>query len=72
MTSLRAARKKAIRTFKVGDLVTWGHGITSHRVIEVVPLGVFVASPPKHPRYFVPFDPGKRETRFGPLRKVET
>jgi hypothetical protein len=38
----RAQRKKAKKTFKVGDVVTWGLGLISHRVIEVLEHGVKV------------------------------
>jgi hypothetical protein len=38
----RAQRKKAKKTFKVGSYVTWGRGVTSHRVVEVLEHGVKV------------------------------
>jgi hypothetical protein len=38
----RAQRKKAMKSFKVGDVVTWGHGITAHQVVEVCQKGVVV------------------------------
>lgn len=31
----RAERKKAVKKFKAGDVVTWGNGATAHRVVEV-------------------------------------
>jgi len=38
----RAERKKARRSFKVGDVVTWGTGILSHVVVEVKEEGLIV------------------------------
>ena len=38
----RAERKKAKRSFKVGDVVTWGDGCISHVVIDVRDDGVVV------------------------------
>lgn len=38
----RAQRKKAVKQFKVGDVVTWGNGCCSHRVVEVTERGVVV------------------------------
>lgn len=38
----RAQRKKAMKAFKVGDVVTWGDGLCSHRVVEVTVRGVVV------------------------------
>lgn len=69
--SKRAIRKKALRKFKVGDLVTWGLGLCAHKIIEVQALGVLVDGGPKFPRLFVAFEAGKRSTRFGLLRHAE-
>lgn len=38
----RAQRKKAMRQFKPGDVVTWGAGTVAHRVVEVCEDGVVV------------------------------
>lgn len=38
----RAERKKARRSFKVGDVVTWGDGCISHVVVEVKTEGLVV------------------------------
>jgi len=38
----RAQRKKAVKQFKPGDVVTWGTGATWHRVVEVTKRGVIV------------------------------
>ena len=38
----RAERKKAQKQFKVGDVVTWGSGTISHRVVAVTERGVVV------------------------------
>lgn len=38
----RAERKKAMKQFNVGDVVTWGHGSISHRVVAVTERGVIV------------------------------
>ena len=38
----RAQRKKAMREFKVGDVVTWGCGSVAHRVVEVNRRGCVV------------------------------
>ncbi len=38
----RAERKKWQKTFKVGDLVTWGNGMAEHPVVEVCETGVKV------------------------------
>lgn len=40
----RALRKKMHKTFKVGDVITWGNGDISHRIIEVCEHGVIVDS----------------------------
>jgi len=54
---VRAQRKKAAKTFKVGDSVTWGNGSVSHPVVEVSHNGVYVdaTSAGFGPRYFVKF-----------------
>lgn len=69
--SKRAIRKKAIRKYKVGDLVTWGSGLCAYPIVEVQALGVVVNAGPGFERYFVAFEEGKRSTRFGPLRYPE-
>lgn len=38
----RAQRKKAMKQFSVGDVVTWGTGSVSHRVVAVTDRGVVV------------------------------
>jgi hypothetical protein len=38
----RAQCKKAMKAFKVGDVVTWGMGSMGHRVVEVTREGVVV------------------------------
>lgn len=38
----RAQRKREMKRFKPGDIVTWGHGDISHRVISVTERGVLV------------------------------
>ena len=38
----RAQRKKAMRQFKPGDVVTWGTGTIAHRVVEVTREGVVI------------------------------
>lgn len=38
----RAQRKKAMKQFKIGDLVTWGSGVSAHRVVDVTDRGVIV------------------------------
>lgn len=42
MTTRRAIRKRMQKRFRVGDVVTWGHGLVSHRVIAVHANGVVV------------------------------
>lgn len=42
MTTRRAIRKRMRRKFRVGDVVTWGHGFIAHRVIAVHADGVVV------------------------------
>jgi hypothetical protein len=42
MATRRAIRKRMRNKFQVGDVVTWGHGLVSHRVIAVQPSGVVV------------------------------
>lgn len=60
----RAFRKKARRTFKVWDLVTWGNGQVAHVVKAVLPNGVVVDASSEAPSgrdwssYFVPFEGG--------------
>lgn len=52
----RAERKKMQKKFKVGDIVTWGLKIKSHRIVEVCEDGVYVDatdSNVKDPHYFV-------------------
>jgi len=34
--------KRLVRCFQVGDLVTWGSKVCSHRIVEVSPNGVWV------------------------------
>ncbi len=38
----RALRKKLRRKFKVGDVITWGRGVVSHRILKVLEHGVVV------------------------------
>lgn len=38
----RAGRKKARKSFAVGDVVTWGAGRIAHRVVEVTDRGVVI------------------------------
>lgn len=38
----RAERKREMKRFKVGDVVTWGNGALSHRVVEVNQRGVVI------------------------------
>lgn len=38
----RAQRKRARKQFAVGDVVTWGTGLISHRVVEVTDRGCVV------------------------------
>ena len=55
----RADRKKQMRKIKAGDIVTWGHGIHSHPVLEVRPEGVIVdAASEGFPRHFVSWEGG--------------
>jgi hypothetical protein len=63
MTTRRAIRKKAVKKFKVGDVVTWGQRRIAHKVIEIDSQGVWVdATSVGLIRYFVHFAPGnKRE-----------
>ncbi len=57
----RAQRKKARRSFHVGDVVTWGDGSWSHRVLEVQAFGVIVdATSAGFGRYFVAYDSNTR------------
>src|SRR6188474_2721607 len=43
MKNLKRAQRKAIKKhFKVGDVVTWGTGSVSHRVVVVTDRGVVV------------------------------
>ena len=42
MASRRAIRRKMQKKFQPGDVVTWGRGILSHRVLAVRPTGVLV------------------------------
>lgn len=60
----RAELKKARKSFKVGDLVTWGHGLVSCRVLEVRTRGVIVGPQPdgKFPRHFVAYDGNVRQS----------
>jgi len=53
----RAQRKKQLKKFAVGDLVTWGTGKKSHIIVEVTNLGVYVdaTSEGLGNRFFVPF-----------------
>ena len=54
----RAQLKKARKSFKVGDLVTWGYGAVSCRVLEVRSRGVIVDAQidGKPRRLFVAYD----------------
>lgn len=54
----RAQLKKARRSFKVGDVVTWGSGEWSHRIVAVQSRGVVVdaSSAGWKSRWFVAFD----------------
>ena len=38
----RSVRKRLKKQYKAGDLVTWGSGASSHRVVEVQEHGVVV------------------------------
>lgn len=38
----RTMRKKMLRRFKIGDLVTWGRKVVANRVVEVLPEGLYV------------------------------
>lgn len=40
----RAELKRKRKSFKVGDVVTWGNGRLSHKVVDVCPTGVTVDS----------------------------
>lgn len=52
----RAVRKKLQKSFKAGDVVTWGEGVLAHRVLEVEDNAVIVdASSEGFPRYRVEF-----------------
>lgn len=42
MPSRRAIRKKMRKRFHPRDVVTWGIGVRSHRVLEVRPTGILV------------------------------
>lgn len=44
MPSRRAIRKKMQKKFRPGDVVTWGQGVRSHRVLAVRPTGILVDS----------------------------
>lgn len=66
----RAQRKKAKKSFKVGDVVTWGLGLISHRVVEVLEHGVKVDISKSElaksygDTYFVAFDHNARNGTF--------
>lgn len=65
-----AERKKLKRQFKVGDVVTWGLGRVSHRIIEVKEHGVIVdAISEGYGLLFVSFDKNNRNrSGRGPVR----
>ncbi len=57
----RALRKKLQRYYKPGDWVTWGRGVSSHRVVEVTPRGVFVdITSDNSPHIGIPLKDGRR------------
>ena len=70
---LRAQRKKNKRKFKVGDIVTWGLGVSHHPVLEVHDEGVVVDGGPGFSRLFVTWEGGRpgRGPGSGPLRKIQ-
>lgn len=79
----RAERKRLKKTYKVGDLITWGSGELSHRVVEVQEHGVIVdvtgtegaeiwakrQKDGRHYHLFVAFDRNNRSrSGRGPIR----
>jgi hypothetical protein len=81
MPTRRAVRKKLGKKFQVGDVVTWGYGLISHRVAEVTSTGVYVDTTSQNfgqpiadgrRRMFIEFSPGSKSHRCpGPPRHSE-
>lgn len=40
--STKKEHRRFLKKIRVGDLVTWGNGLTSHSVLEIKPDGVLV------------------------------
>jgi hypothetical protein len=66
----RAELKKLRHAFKAGDIITWGLGRISHRVLEVRMDGVVVdATSAGFGKLFVSFDKNNRDPNGrGPIR----
>lgn len=40
--STKKEHRRFLKKIRIGDLVTWGNGLTSHSVLEIKPDGVLV------------------------------